>query len=392
MKSIAAILLLNFIVMACIEPFEPEVQNFESVLVVEGQISDEDKPSEIYLSRSRALNSEESIPEKSATVTLSGDEGETYHFAEVDAGIYESPDTFRGGIGKSYTLNIETNDGDTYRSHPLIIKKCPPIDSVYFEEEARITDEGEVLSGIVILVDTHDPASASRNYRWEWEESWEVRVPYPSTYVWQDDTSTLNTPTCGWPIPRDHKISLCYNSDFSKSNLIERTANLSQDRVSQFELAYISTIGYRLNSLYSINVRQQVMDDKEYEYWSELKKLSETLGTVFDPQPYYIQGNLYNVNEPNEPVLGYVGASSVAEKRIFITREHTRDLEFPYNGCIDELVAVNYCLVDLYFGQGYLIAALPDYHPANEYVFMAPARCSDSREDGSIEKPEFWPY
>lgn len=318
MRSFAAILLLNFIVVACIEPFESEIPNFESVLVVEGQISDEEKPSEIYLSRSRALNSEEIIPERSATVTLSGAEGEMCFFTETAAGIYQSPDTFRGEIGKSYTLNIETNDGSDYRSDPLIIKKCPPIDSVYFEEEARITDEGEVLSGIAILVDTHDPANASRNYRWEWEESWEVKVPYPSTYVWQDDTSTTSTPTCGWPIPRDHKISLCYNAGKSNQILIESTARLSEDIVNHFELTYVSTVGHRLNSVYSIDVRQRVMDDKAYEYWSEVKKLSETLGTVFDPQPYYIQGN--------------------------------------------------------------------------EYVFMAPARCSDCREDGSIEKPEFWPY
>ena len=392
MKSIAAILLLYFVVVACVEPFEPEIPNFERFLVVEGQISDEKAASEIRLSRSRAINSEEVIPERSATVTLSGAEGELYHFAEIAAGKYQSPDTFRGGIGKSYTLNIETNDGATYRSFPLIVKKCPPIDSVYFESESRITDEGEVLSGIAILVDTHDPASAGRNYRWEWEEAWEVKVPYPSSYVWQDDTTTMNTPTCGWPTPRDHKIGLCYNTGLSNHILIESTARRVEDIVNHFELTYVSTDGYRLNSLYSINVQQRVMDDKEYKYWSEVKKLSETLGTVFDPQPYYIQGNIYNVNDPDEPVLGYVGASSVATKRIFITREHTRDLNFPFNGCIDELIAVNYCLVDIYFGQGYLIAALPDYHPANEYVFMAPGRCSDCREDGSIEKPEFWPY
>ena len=49
-----------------------------------------------------------------------------------------------------------------------------------------------------------------------------------------------------------------------------------------------------------------------------MKKNTESLGTIFDAQPSEIKGNIYSASDPAEPVIGYISATTIEEKRIFI--------------------------------------------------------------------------
>ena len=52
-----------------------------------------------------------------------------------------------------------------------------------------------------------------------------------------------------------------------------------------------------------------------------LKKNTESIGTLFDPLPTQLTGNIQCINNPSEPVIGYIGAYSIEEKRIFISKK-----------------------------------------------------------------------
>ena len=70
---------------------------------------------------------------------------------------------------------------------------------------------------------------------------------------------------------------------------------------------------------YSILLRQESLTKKAYEYLLLMKKNTESLGSIFDPQPSDLKGNIQCISNPDEGVIGYVTASSLSEKRIFIT-------------------------------------------------------------------------
>ncbi|MEQ9374224.1 MAG: DUF4249 domain-containing protein [Imperialibacter sp.] len=380
--------LLILTLWGCVEPFEPETGGFESVLVVEGNISDADEPYLITVSRTAPLDASGAIPEKGAFVQVKDEEGAAFLFTEVAPGKYHSnPLGFIGCSGKNYTLSIITSSNQRYESEVVTLKPTPPIDSIYFEREIRLTDAGDSLDGVRIMVDAHDPLGTSVYYKYSWIETYEIRPHYPSFYEW--DFSV--TPAAF--VRRNPEINLCFKTDSSRQVLITSTANLKADRVSEFEVNYVSTVSFRLKSRYSILVRQQTISEKSFRYWSEVKKTSESLGTLFDPQPYQLTGNVHNVDDPEEPVLGYFDASSVAQKRIFIDRKKDlHSLTYPAEPCISQLKTfspqeegdVAKDEFNLFISWGYLIVDA-------EGLLWAPPECADCRLYGTLEKPDFWP-
>ncbi len=60
---------------------------------------------------------------------------------------------------------------------------------------------------------------------------------------------------------------------------------------------------------------------KEVEQMILQDDLGENAGTLFDPTPTAIPGNIYCIDNPEEPVLGYFEASGVSTRRVFINRD-----------------------------------------------------------------------
>ncbi|MEQ8532326.1 MAG: DUF4249 domain-containing protein, partial [Imperialibacter sp.] len=334
-------LLIGFDLVGCTEPFTPESKAYKGVLVVDGFVSDAEARSSIKLTRSSPIDIAIPTPESNAIVSVINKEGKSFEFEETSPGIYQSIAAgFKGVVGQAYSLDVLTDNGNHYQSRPVTLKKSPPIDSVYFEPSVRLSDiDGDTVTGAAIFVDTHDYTNSTKYYRWEWEEDWEIRVPYPNTYDW----ITYEDGKFGFPKENGNQIGLCYSHQVGRNIHIATTNQLSSDQISKFELNYVTTRdGYKLRSLYSILVRQYVLDEEAFLYWSELEKTSETLGTLFDPQPYELRGNVFNTDDPDETVLGYFGASTVEEKRLYITREQLKDIKYATNPCGQDLLEVEY--------------------------------------------------
>jgi len=327
----------------CIEDFSPTVEDFESSLVVEANITDGKGPYEIKLSRSRQITGAVDRPEQGASVCVTTTEGECYEFKEIAPGKYVSDScTWRGKVGAVYTLDVVTG-GKHYQSFPDTVKYTPPIDSIYFEAENRLNRFGQPLSGIAVMVDSHDKTGKTKYYKYDWVESWEIKVEWPVVF----------------------KLWRCYDSDTTKTILLTTTSQLTEDRVSRFELNYVSTQGFRLVSMYSMLVKQTALDENAFKYWSEIKKLNESTGTLYDPQPYQVKSNIFNTDDASEQVLCYFDASSIQEKRFFVFFDQLRGLDWPGKSC-------------------YILAELDPEH--------LPRYCTDcTYHGGSLIKPDFWP-
>jgi hypothetical protein len=70
------VLLLMFIAFtACVEPFDPEIDSYEDILVVDGIITDEEVAARVRLSRSYPYDENRSNAETNAIVIISDDAG-----------------------------------------------------------------------------------------------------------------------------------------------------------------------------------------------------------------------------------------------------------------------------------------------------------------------------
>lgn len=356
-------LILSLAFSNCVERFEPEDRAFESLLIVEGLITDRPEPYVVRLTRSTPIDSPFVLPEAGAVVSVADGRGNEWLFAETRPGVYESdPAEFVGEAGEVYKLRIVSAALGSYESEEVVLKESPSIDSIYYERQERVTETDAMLDGIRIMAASHTNGEGTRYYKYDWEATYQIKVPYAP----------------------DTEKQICYNTDNSRASLVASTVALEVDQLSGFELTYVSTESYRLRSVYSILVRQYSLDEKGFRYWEELRKNSESLGTLFDPQPYPVTGNIINLNKPDEPVLGFFDASTVSEKRIYITYDELRDRELTFepNSCVHYLVLTTepppgYCFA--YYG--------PYGSGLNGY---APCECTDCAYFGTQGEPDFW--
>jgi hypothetical protein len=104
---------------------------------------------------------------------------------------------------------------------------------------------------------------------------------------------------------------------------------LSKDLISHFPVATVPINSEKISLRYSILVRQYALTKEAYQFHLTLQKNTQQTGSLFDPQPSQLPTNIHCVTNPSEPVVGYVSASSVEEKRIFIKYTEVTQWQYP---------------------------------------------------------------
>jgi hypothetical protein len=272
---------------------------------------------------------------------------------------------------------VQTRDGKQYESAFVTMRKTPQLDSVTYKYEER---PSAGMNGMQIYVNTHDPSNNTNYYRWDWEETWVFYTPFNSVIYWDE----------GQILPRNERINICWKSGKSTAINIASSNNLNVDRISDHPLLYVSTASDRLQTRYSVLVKQYGLSEESYNYWKELKNVTENLGTLFDPQPSIVKGNVYNINNDEELVLGYFDATTVSEERIFIKRNELPLANIPnyYAQCIDSLVSYNQ-IPEMIRNQWLLVEETINDFGGTEYV-MSTEYCIDCTLYGTNEEPDFW--
>lgn len=373
--QIIGLILLAVLSHACIETFYPDIEEYENILVVDGMVTDENRPCLVRLSRTFSYEDFNADPETGATVIILDKEGLPSHLEEISPGnYYTDTSSFRGETGGRYQLHIILADGKEYQSDYVTLKKAPPVENLdvrYEEKETRVQDI--VSHGIQFYLNTHDPLNETRYYRWEWEETWEFTVPMQA--------------------PDKADRFKCWKSDVSRSIMLGNTNHLTSDRIIDYPLHYVTDETNRLRILYSLLVRQYAISQAAYEFWKMHDDLSENSGTLFDPIPTKVAGNIYNLTDPGEPVVGYFEASGVSTRRVFVSNDLLpKDVFVPgeFEFCkflvledppnLPYLLNSGWVYVDEYYDMDKLIVRLTN-NP----------KCYDCTLTGSNERPDYWP-
>jgi len=361
----------------CIDAYLPDVPaTTQSYLVVDGFINSQGSTS-IRLSRSLGTASSNAIPpETKATVYVQDDAGTRFPLIETQAGTYTSA-TQTLNPARQYQLRITTTKGRTYLSDLLPVKTTPPIDELTWRPQGP---------GIQINVSAHDATSNTRYYRWDYVETWQFTSAFNSTLEYVPSTNTIR--------PRTNDIYHCWQTEYSTVIKQANTTKLSQDVVAAYpviEMPYNEKLRFR----YSVLVQQIAETQAEYEYWDTLGKNTQNLGTLNDPLPTQLTGNVHATDNSSEPVLGFVGVHSVTEKRIFIDYN---DLPQP-RPLIDNTSYLK-CGVDTVkpadalgiYKVGTYGPFAPEYNLRGQLIYYLSSTnvCIDCRLRGTNVKPSFW--
>ncbi|GAB4024997.1 hypothetical protein GCM10028773_49430 [Spirosoma koreense] len=355
----------------CVDPYRPpEITAPASYLVVNGFFNSEPgTTSTIQLSRSQNLTDNKApTAETKARVTFESGHNAIYSLTEGSAGVYSL-----SGVtplsGETYRLHIRTAKGADYYSEYVPVITTPPIDSVSWHVEN---------DGVQISVNTHDPRNNTRYYRWEYDETWEYNALYNSTYEYIGTTRQIEG--------RSESVFTCWASFTSRNIMTSSTARLSQDIVSQYPLTFIDGSSIKLGSRYSILVRQYALSQAGYDYYDQLAKITQNIGSIFDPQPSQLTGNIQSKADATDLVLGFFRVGSITTKRIFISKYQLPPW-LSYTG-----YSPTSCPIDtLTLGE---IRETPTgiITVYDRFLYLtAPFECIDCRLHGGVTKrPDFW--
>ena len=154
---------------------------------------------------------------------------------------------------------------------------------------------------------------------------------------------------------------------------------------------YLPKGSHKLAVKYSLLVRQTAISKEEFYFWHQLKKTTESLGGLLDPQPTQVMGNIRNANNPSAPVLEFFSGGVAREKRIFIDfydlPDHLRIFDTRTNCSYDTITSTNVAGQSVYER---LINTVPLGPGANGYTKTL-TECADCRTyGGTTTKPTFW--
>ncbi len=365
--------LLCLSLFACKDPYKPEVDaRNKNLLVVEGYIHIGGSTT-IRVNRTVDVAVTSTLaPEAKAEVAI-----ETADGAVLVGGISNAQgtcvlNTFNLSVNKQYRLRITTSNGKIYRSEALTCKVTPALDSLNF---------GIENGGFQVYVNTHDDSNNTRYYTWDYDETWEIHSAFPSYFEVKDNRI----------ISRDASINIsrCWVNASSSRIILGTSERLLADKISRAPIIFIKGNTERVAEQYSIQVRQYGLTKEAYLYLDNMRKNTDQIGGIFDPQPSELKGNMVCVSDPAEAVIGFISAGTVVQKRLFISKSDkpaiNREWMFLHS-CERFFVKTGDVL-----SSGSLIIQASANEKGEEGYDMATRTCIDCRFLGSDIKPSYWP-
>ncbi|MGB3779540.1 MAG: DUF4249 domain-containing protein [Tunicatimonas sp.] len=300
---IGLVLLTN----ACVEPIAFDTDPVGGQLIVTGRITNAPGGYEITLKRTDQSEAFP-VPVNGAQVTLRDDQGQQETFQGQGAGVYRTAGQIQGQPGETYEIEITLFDGTVYRSRPETMSTAIGKDSVYYEvaKEELVSESGVLFEDRVVraYVDTQLPANAPLLYL-----KWDVETVYSVTTINRSPLGTQITYCYFYNYPDAQEILLFNRRELPEGNTLKR------------QLVAAREIDFSFLERHYFNVIQSSLTPGAYDYWNQVGQLSNRTGSVFDTPPGLVSGNIYNVEDAEEPVLGYFETSLVDTARFFLNRQ-----------------------------------------------------------------------
>jgi hypothetical protein len=384
-RYILILLLLGGIYTTCKKPYNPKIVDApNNYLVVEGVINNGSDSTIVRLSKTVNISGNVSTSGiDNCTVSVEAEGGAAYSLTPQGNGAYVIPQLSLD-VSKRYRLHIITNDSKEYASDYVEVKKTQPIDSVGF----YIKNDN-----VQIYVNTHDAANNTRYYRWSYDETWRFHSKYQSAYMVDPVAKAVVFR------PPSESNYYCFAVDRSSTIVIGSSAKLSQDVIYQQPVTTIASTSEKVEMRYSIFLKQYALTKEAYQFWENMKKNTEQLGSIFDAQPSQLTGNIHNVKDPAEPVIGYISVTNIQSKRVFIDNldlPNNWRTTYPYD-CGPPDTALfsnpktqqNDVLNMIINGSGIPITDISKERNIVGFTYSS-IECTDCRIRGRVQTPSYW--
>ena len=257
------------LIFACEKVVIVELPPSQSLVVVQGWVSDSLSLHSIRLTRSNGFSDGgEVVPIEDAQVIVQSRNGDVFTYSYRSGGFYDANTSYQGIVGTEYRVRIVI---DTFeiRSEWDKMPTLVPLNNLQVDsfEENDPNNSNQQITVFYPKIRTTDPENVTNYYRWVFLKNG-GRFTEPEPITIQND------------------------------RLFD--GNLIPNNFQQF--------GYESGD--EMTVQLQSISPSAHDYLSLLKSQITTLGTTSGTTPAIVAGNLSFVNDNSTLVLGYFGAIS----------------------------------------------------------------------------------
>jgi len=370
---------------SCIYPYDPQIEReAEPRLVVEGDI----------------LVGDVSRFTVSSTYSLDGSESKKdwdYANAYVECSSGEVIRGVSSQYEQSSVIDVDTrNIGDDrmVRLHLVVGRGSlqNPVERNYYTDWMEIQNDSSIdsltfsvapdKSKLSVLVSSHSKAEEGC-YRWRYDELYQYYSNYQSDYFFDPLENVY--------VKRDQKdqIHKCWDWGSSSDIFIYSTESLSSSTIVNHEVYNIYPGDFKISSVLKVTLHQSMMSRDAYLYYKAMKSNSDDVGGLFSPQPGECTGNIRCEENPDEMAIGYVDATKVVSKTLYINNGKINFYKGkticpePYNDMGGDGLT--------YYLQGLIPVMYVDDDESAPYYTWGTYSCTDCRARGGVTvQPEDW--
>lgn len=323
------LILLNVLVLyACVETYDVHYQLNAELLTVEGFVTD-DAGTTVSISKSKNSSSNfYSVPLVGCTAELVTSDGSVVPMKEQVEGVYAPASSFKGKVGQTYQLRFRTPEGQEYESTKETLHGVPEIKKVYqkFDQNGLLDPKGKRVIGstVDVYIDFDDPQESKNYYLWRWKRY----EDQPVCITCQEGQLSGNGGVCVRinsrnPPTYDYLCDKACWEVYYNSDVNIYSDEFANGRGVQGRL--IAKVPYHSYKGALIEIEQVGVTQEAYLYYKLMSNQNQTTGTLADTPPAPIIGNIVNVTNPNEKVIGYFGAASSRTSRYWVDRSIYKD-------------------------------------------------------------------
>lgn len=386
-KKLLYFIILSPLLASCIERFNPEGLRNDPTLFIQALVTDNPNVTPFvrisYTDPLFLTSKKESaprIPVSGATVYLERNDGVIDYFTggfDYNGEYYLTDPAFGLEEGYSYKLIIEASTGEIFESSFEEYLPSPPIEEVSYNYSVESPNEfDDPVEGYRFNVSASGIDSEDYFFRWDIDATYRIFVPYESMHM------VING---GVFDTTNYKVMFCYKDDDIKGIYLGSTLGLTEKRIKNSPLHFVSQYGDDLMMLYSLHTYQYRISSRAFQFWWDLRRLTYETGGLYEIQPFMLSGNIECVSDPEVKVTGLLEIAGVAEDRIWVPSP-TDFRIYPY-----------FCYQVEIKSPDFPMEAVPDYsyvikNDKNEYLWAEQSCFDCTIKGGYTEKPPFWDH
>lgn len=329
-KHLRIYLLFFFLInlTSCIDTYDVDFNQKNNVLVVEGFLTDNyQNPDTIKIQYSIYNDGNTFVRPISSVkaVIVSSETNKEISLIEQKTGGFLPPKDFRINPSEKYFLRFSLPNGQQYESSSEQLAPTPPILKTYdkFNPQGRLSNDGKKLySTSDVFLDFKDAPNQKNFYLWRYthlEQIVHCTTCYTSQYDLRTLGCTIKLPSFNRTPYYDYQCSgECYAIIKGKS------INVMSDVVSDGDLVagrLIAKIPFYFLKGCLVDIEQMSISPQAYSFFKNLELQSQATGGLADTPAAAIVGNIRNITNPTDKVVGYFSVVSVQKKGHWVDRK-----------------------------------------------------------------------